>query len=319
MTIDARAERSAGIALMCGGVMSMVGLDISAKWLLQNLGFGIAQLIFLRCLFSALLIAWYALGTGGLGQLATARPGWHVLRSVLMAGSMFAFFYALPRIPLADVLTIAFTAPLVVTALSQPMLGEPVGPWRWGAVLVGFGGVLVVLQPGGDFINLPAMLALTGAVLYALLSVTARMLRTTESTAALSLYLFPAPMALAAVAALGGGWRTPEPLAWGLFVLCGLFGGLAFVLMNAAYRRAPAALLVPFEYTGLIWAAGAGYLVWSEVPAARTGLGAAIIAASGLFILYRETALHRPRPEADFPMQDAVPMTDDDRAEDTGS
>lgn len=292
-----------GIALMCGGVLSMLGLDISAKWLLAT--YALPQLVLLRCIFSLLLILVYACYQLGPRALRTRRPQWHALRSVLMAGSMFAFFYALPRMPLADVLILAFAAPLIVTALSWPLLGEPVGPWRWGAVLTGFAGVLIVLQPGAGLIAPAALVALCGSFLYALLSLSARRLSVTESTVALSLYLFPVPM-LISVPFVLGDWLPPSPVDWLLFAACGLFGGLAFVLITGAFRHAPAALLVPFEYTGLVWAAGAGFLIWGEVPTVATWVGGAIIIASGLFILYRETRTHRAQPQADFPLQESV-------------
>ncbi len=292
-----------GIALMCAGVLAMLGLDISAKWLLAD--YGLSQLVLLRCFFSLSLILLYALTRLGPQTLKTARPQWHALRSVVMAGSMFAFFYALPRMPLADVLIIAFAAPLIVTALSWPALGEAVGPWRWTAVLTGFAGVLIVLQPGAGLVDPAALIALTGAFLYALLSLSARRLSVTESTVALSLYLFPVPMLISVPFAVGN-WIQPPPVDWLLFAACGLFGGLAFVLITGAFRHAPAALLVPFEYTGLVWAAGAGFLIWEEVPTASTWIGGAIIVASGLFILYRETLTHRAQPQADFPLQESV-------------
>jgi drug/metabolite transporter (DMT)-like permease len=193
------------------------------------------------------------------------------------------------------VLTIAFAAPIVVTALSRPFLGEAVGPWRWAAVLVGFSGVMVVLQPGRGIIDPAAWIALLGAVTYALLSLTARKLAGRESPLALSLYMFPAPLLIAAFGA-GANWLPPSPLDWALFVAAGVFGGLAFILMNAAFRHADAAVLVPFDYTGLIWAGAAGYLFWQEVPDRNTFIGAAIIVASGLFILYRETRRNPAEP-----------------------
>jgi drug/metabolite transporter (DMT)-like permease len=122
---------------------------------------------------------------------------------------------------------------------------------------------------------------------------------------ALSLYLFPAPMLISVPFAIAA-WLPPSPVDWLLFATCGLFGGLAFVLITGAFRHAPAALLVPFEYTGLVWAAGAGFLIWGEVPTAATWVGGAIIVASGLFILYRETRLHRAQPQADVPLQESV-------------
>lgn len=287
-----------GILLMCAAAAAMVGLDVCAKFLLER--YGISQLVLLRCAFSVLFILAFALRHGGGRVLVTSRPVWHLMRSLLMAASMYAFFFALPRIPLATVLTIAFAAPIVVTALSRPVLGEAVGPWRWAAVLVGFAGVMVVLQPGRGIIEPAAWVALCGAVTYALLSLTARKLAGRESALALSLYLFPAPLLFASFGAWTN-WLAPSPLDWLLFVAAGVFGGLAFILMNAAFRHADAAVLVPFDYTGLIWAGAAGYLIWQEVPDSNTFAGAAIIVASGLFILYRETrrgaSAPAPRPE----------------------
>ena len=275
---------------MCAGMLCMVGLDIVAKWLLQN--YSLSQLVVLRCSFSVILIFWFATARDGLSSIQSARPGWHLVRSLLMAGSMFAFFHALRRLPLAEVLTIAFAAPLIVTALSRPVLGEYVGRWRWVSVLVGFCGVLIVLRPGSGLIQPAALIALFGAAMYAVLSLTSRRLSQTESTASLSLYIFGIPWLIGAAGSFGD-WIAPGAIDWLLFALCGTFGGLAFVFINSAYRRAPAAAIVPFEYTGLIWAGAGGFLIWGEVPASTTWLGAAIIIASGLFIIYRETMILR--------------------------
>jgi drug/metabolite transporter (DMT)-like permease len=204
------------------------------------------------------------------------------------------------------VLTIAFAAPIVVTALSRPFLGEAVGPWRWGAVLVGFAGVMVVLQPGRGITEPAAWIALGGATTYALLSLTARKLSTSESPIALSLYMFPAPILFSAFGAWVN-WLPPSPIDWLLFVAAGVFGGLSFILMNAAFRHADAAVLVPFDYTGLIWAGAAGYLIWQEVPDRNTFTGAAIIVASGLFILYRETRRSAPPAMPGGPQGEVAP------------
>jgi drug/metabolite transporter (DMT)-like permease len=299
-----------GVAFMCLGAICMVGLDVSARILLET--YSLPQLVLLRCLFSVLLILAFTAVRGELANLRSSRPGWHIIRSFLMAGSMFSFFHALRNIPLADVITIAFAAPLIVTALSRPVLGEPVGPWRWAAVIAGFIGVLIVLQPGSGLMHPAALYALVGAVLYASLSLTARKLHTTESTVALSIYLFAVPGLIGAAGSFNQ-WTRPDATAWALFVSCGFFGGLAFVFINAAYRRAQAALVVPFEYTGLIWAIAAGYLVWGELPGRNTVLGATIIVASSLFILFRETVA-RPRPQAqlDFPVQEVVGLAPED-------
>ena len=223
-----------------------------------------------------------------------------------MTGSMLTFFYALKFLPLADVIVIAYAAPLIVTALSRPFLGEPVGSWRWAAVIVGFVGVLIVVRPGLGVVHPAAFVALVGAAFYSGLSLTARKLARTESPWSLSLYSFIAPTLIMSIASFGS-WTMPNPEDWIIFALSGIFGALAFLCVNAAYVRAPATIVVPFEYTGLIWATGAGFLFWGEVPGLNTWLGAAIIVASGMLILYRETVA-RPMADAalDFPFQEAV-------------
>jgi drug/metabolite transporter (DMT)-like permease len=301
---EARSIR-AGIAFMCVGVLFLVGLDVAARWLLQT--YSLTQLIFLRCTFSVMLILMAAAARGQLGALRTARPGWHVTRSLLMAGSMLTFFHALRFIPLADIVIFAFAAPLIVTALSQPFLGERVGPLRWGAVIVGFAGVLVVLRPGSGSVHPAAIYAVIGAAFYAGLALTARRLSPTESTLSLSLYPFFAPLVIAGAQCVQD-WQPPDQLGWALFFLCGVLGGLGIVCINAAYQRAPVAIIVPFEYTALLWAATAGFVVWGEIPDRFAWIGAAIITASGLFILWRET-LAPPRSDVarpNFPLQEAA-------------
>ncbi len=300
---DATRSTGAGIAYMCLGVLFLVALDVSARWLLER--YSLTQLVFLRCIFSIILLLLYAAGSGRLGALRTRRPGWHVFRSALMAGSMLSFFHALRFIPLADIMIFAFAAPLMVTALSQPVLGESVGSRRWAAVIVGFAGVLVVLRPGSGTVHPAAIYAVIGAAFYAGLGLTARKLSTTESTMSLSLYVFAAPLAIAGALCVPV-WQAPGGFDWFMFFVCGAFGGLGTVFINAAYQRAPAAMIVPFEYTALIWAAGAGFVFWGEVPDGYAWLGAAIITASGLFILYRETRARTEIVAPTFPLQEAV-------------
>ena len=291
------------------GIFLMTGMDVAAKWLLDT--YSLSQLVFLRCAFSMLVIGLFVLVQGGRRALYTRRPGWHLLRSILMALATFSFFQALHLMPLANVVTIAFAAPVIVTALSGPMLGERVGVWRWSAVSVGFIGVIIVVRPGPGLIGSGALLAVFGTVLWAGLSLTARKLSESEPIAALSLYLFPLPLLIGAFGSVGS-WVAPTGQAWLLFFACGTFGGLAFVAINAAFRRAPAMVVVPFEYTGLIWATAAGMLIWQELPDAATLVGAAVIVSSGLFILYRETRTMSPgRVQSDFALQDVVTVEDD--------
>lgn len=298
-----------GIALMLLGVFLMTGMDVAAKWLLDT--YSLSQLVFLRCAVSMLVIGLFVLIKGDRRALHTRRPGWHFLRAVMMTLATFSFFYALHLMPLANVVIIAFAAPVIVTALSGPLLGERVGIWRWSAVVVGFIGVIIVVRPAPGLIGSGALLAVFATFMWAGLSLTARKLSTSEPTMALSLYLFPLPMLIGAFGSIDS-WVWPTGPAWLLFITCGTFGGLAFVAINAAFRRAPATVIVPFEYTGLIWAIVAGVLFWQELPDASTLIGAAVIISSGLIILYRETrTMSREGVQSDFAMQDVVPVEDD--------
>jgi drug/metabolite transporter (DMT)-like permease len=285
---------AAGIAYMCSGVAFLVALDVAARWLMQT--YALTQLIFLRSVISMSVLLLYAAGTNQIAALRTHLPGWHLLRSLLMAGSMLTFFHALRFIPLADIMVFVFSAPLIVTALSRPVLGERVGRLRWAAVVAGFIGVLVVFRPGTGAVHPAAIYAVAGAAFYACLGLTARKLGGTESTLSLSLYVFAAPLLMTGVACIPV-WQTPGAVDWLLFFLCGAFGALGIVFISAAYRRTAAAVVAPFEYTALIWGASAGYVIWDEVPDAYAWVGAAFITASGLFIVYRET-LARSRRDA---------------------
>jgi len=303
-TLSTRSGIGTGIAYMCAGAFCMIALDVAVRTLLEN--YALTQVILLRSAFALVLIALLIVQRRQTHVLRTRRVGWHVFRSLLMVGCMFTFFYALKLLQLADVTAIVFAAPLIVTALSRPFLGEHVGPWRWAAVIVGFVGVLIVVRPGFGVVNPAALIVLVSAVLYSGLALTARKLAGTESPWSLSLYSFIGPTLVAGIANIGS-WDTPDLVSWVLFALSGLFGALAFLFINAAYGRAPAAIIVPFEYTALIWAMGAGYLFWGEIPALNTWLGAGIIVASGLLILFRETLVrHRVDAALDFPFQEVV-------------
>ena len=158
---------------------------------------------------------------------------------------------------------------------------------RWLAVSAGFVGVLIVLRPGAGLVSPAAIAVLVAAVSYAGLALTARMLADTESSYSLSVYVIIGPL-IASSAMLPGNYRTPTGSGWLLFVLAGLFSVCAWVGIVGGYRRAPPSLLAPFEYTALIGAALAGYLIWDEVPDRGVITGGVVIIGSGLYIVYRE-------------------------------
>ena len=274
------------VAYLLLGVAGGLGLDLCAKGLLSN--YSLQQFVFLRSVVGLGIFLLLARQFGGFRSLFTRRWPWHLLRMAMACGAMFGFFYGLARMPLVDALTLGFTAPLMVTALSVPMLGERVGWRRWTAVSVGFVGVLIILRPGTGEISLAAMAVLFAAFCYASLAVTARKLAGTETSYALSVYAVVGPLVLSTLLVGGGSWRMPDTSGWVLFLLAGSCSVIAWIGIIGGYRRASPAMLAPFEYTALVGGAIAGYLIWDEVPDRWVVVGATIIIASGLFVVYRE-------------------------------
>jgi len=277
---------SKAISYLMFGVFGGLGLDLCAKGLLAD--YSLPQFVLLRSLAGLAIFLLLARQFGGLRSLVTRKWRWHLLRTLLATGAMFGFFYGLSRMPLVNALTLGFTAPLMVTALSVPLLGDHVGWRRWTAVTIGFAGVLIILRPGTSDITLADVAVLFAAFCYAVLAITARKLSSTESSYALSVYVITGPLLASASMLSFGSWVTPDASGWGLFALAGLCSVIAWVGIIGGYRRAAPALLAPFEYTALIGGAVAGYLIWDEVPDRWVVIGAMVIIASGLFVVYRE-------------------------------
>ncbi len=274
------------IAFLMFGVSAGLGLDLCAKALLET--HSLSQFILVRSVIGLVMFLMLAPGFGGLKSLHTRRWPWHLLRTLLAAGSMYGFFYGLARMPLVNALTLAFTAPLMVTALSVPLLGDKVGWRRWLAVSVGFAGVLLIVRPGIDGFSLASFAVLFAGLCYALLAITARKLADTESSYSLSVYVIAGPLVIAAVASINEPWIAPDALGWLLFVCAGACSACAWIGIVGAYRRAPPAVLAPLEYTAIVGGTIAGILIWNEQPDTWVVVGAAVITASGIFVAYRE-------------------------------
>ena len=220
-----------------------------------------------------------------------ARPA-SAARHCSARPSGFLAFYAFSRLPLADAYAIIFATPLLITALSVPILGEAVGWRRWSAVVVGFVGVLVMLRPGVAPIGPGSLAALGAACASACAILLVRKLSVTETTTSIAFYSNLTAVLLTGVA-FGPTFVVPSLLDLALMATSGLLGGSALLVLIAAYRRSPAALVAPFQYSQMLWAILLGALFWGDLPEPAMLLGASIVAASGLFILYRETALGR--------------------------
>jgi drug/metabolite transporter (DMT)-like permease len=232
----------------------------------------------------------------------TERPLAHVSRAAIGLATMLVAFSALAYLPLAESTTIGFAAPLFAVMLSALVLKEPVGRHRWSAVLIGFLGVLVVMRPGGA--DLPAIglvLAVLAAFGVAFVTITIRQIGRTESTQTTVLWFSLLSMlALGSLLPVYG--RVHEGETWLILLALGLFGGVAQLCLTASLRYAPVPVVVPFDYTQLLWAVLLGWWIFDNHPPPTTWAGAAVIIASGLYTLYREHRLGRDKPRAAPPL-----------------
>jgi drug/metabolite transporter (DMT)-like permease len=283
-----------GIALMLAGIAGFAVMDATIKWLTAD--YPVAQVVTLRSWFGLPLLCLFALYEDGFKSLKTQRPMVHVGRYLLVFALSFSFFWALSQMKLVDAISITFAAPIFITALSVPLLKESVGWHRWMAIGIGFCGVLVMLRPGMGVFEWAALVVLGSAVVYALLMITTRAFKSTESTAALMLYP-QLGMSLTGIILVPFFWLTPSLGDLGLFALAGMFGSVGVMCLTHAFRLGPAAVISGFEYSALIWATLLGFLLWGELPDIFTLVGAVIVIMSGLYIIYRETVVvGRARP-----------------------
>jgi drug/metabolite transporter (DMT)-like permease len=252
-----------GIALMLAGIAGFAVMDATIKWLVAD--YHVVQVAALRSWFGLPLLCLFALRGGGLKRLKTGRPGVHFGRYLLVLGLTFCFFWALSQMKLVDAIAISFAAPIFITALSMPLLRESVGLHRWLAVGIGFAGVLVMLRPGFGVFQWAALVVLLSVVFYALLMITTRAFKNTESSASLMLYP-QLGMSLTGILLAPFFWIAPDLLDLALFALAGAFGSIGVMCVTHAFRLGPAAVITPFEYSALIWATLLGYLLWDELP-----------------------------------------------------
>ena len=284
-TQDSSDRPLLGIMLMLGGIAAFSIMDAVIKWLTAD--YPIAQVVALRSWFGLPLLAIFALYGKSLKSLATRRPLVHVTRYLLVLLLSFSFFWGLSQMKLVDAIAITFAAPIFITLLSVPLLKEAVGLQRWLAILVGFCGVLIMLRPGPGVFQWAALVVLGSVLVYALLMITTRAFKATETTTALLLYP-QLGMSLTGILLAPFFWVPPDGFDLLLFALAGCFGSIGGVCVTHAFRLGAAAVIAPFEYSALIWASLLGYLLWGELPDSYTLIGAFVVVSSGLYIIYRE-------------------------------
>jgi len=286
----------AGIALMAAGIFLFAVNDALGKWLVAT--YTVGQVLLIRSA-AALVVLLPLIRRDAASFAAAPRWGLQAVRAVLATVEVGCFYWAVAYMPLADVMTYYLAGPIFVTAIAGTMLREPVGWRRWAAVLVGFGGVVVALRPGGATLGWPALIALAGSFTFSLSMIATRCLRgtsdtvlvTTQTVGALAFGVVLAPI----------GWVTPTPGDFALLALLGIVAMVAHMCVNRSLILAPASTVVPYQYTTIVWAVLFGYLVFGDRPDAAMLTGAAIIIAAGLFILLREQRQARSAPSFSEP------------------
>jgi drug/metabolite transporter (DMT)-like permease len=279
---DERSARLAGIGLMLLSIFMFSFGDALGKFMVAT--YSVGQLLWLRAC-AALIVLLPMIWRHRAEFVQLERPWLQLLRVTLSTLEVAAFFLAAVYLPLADVVTYYLACPIFVTALSAIVLRERVGWRRWGAVLIGFGGVLIALRPSAQTVSWPAMIALGGSLSFAVLMLITRSLRATPDIV-LASSQFAGTFALGALMS-PFGWVTPSISSLGLFAAAGCISVSALFCVNRSLKLAPASVVVPYQYSMIVWAVMFGYAVFGDVPQVATVLGAAIIRRGALHLFAR--------------------------------
>ena len=270
---------------MLAAVAAFAGMDTSMKLLAAY--YPPLEISALRGLASLPFVLAWVMATKGLASIRPVRWGLHLLRGALGIAMMVGFVYGLARLPLSSTYAITFIAPLLVTALAVPLLGEHVGPRRWTAIGVGMVGVLVILRPGGDVFSMAGLSVLLATLCWAAGAITVRVLARTDTTQSMVVWM----LVVLGVGSALLAWPEWTPLRrddWIIVALVGAFGACGQILLTEAFRLGEASRVAPLEYTALLWSIGIDLALWGVLPDAVTWVGAGIIIASGLYLMRRE-------------------------------
>jgi len=273
------------IGMMLVSVFLFSTMDVALKMLVES--YGSMQVTFFRCATALPFFLVWIVATDR-SQFITAYPFGHLFRSILGLGMLFSVGECFREMQLTDAYALFFAAPLIVTLLSGPVLGEPAGIFRICASLAGFSGVIIVLNPSGEgWIGYGAAMGIVAVILYAFSSLLLRRLGHKDRAVTISFWFVTLVGAGAGILAIPS-WKPLDYSHWPLLLALGVTGAGGQVLLTAAFRRAAAPIVAPFDYSHMIWALIYGYVFWGYLPGLRTWIGSAILIGSGLIILYRE-------------------------------
>jgi drug/metabolite transporter (DMT)-like permease len=290
-------RRLLGIGLVLVAFFLFTCIDVSAKWLVIG-GVPPLEVTFVRYAVHFFLVAGLLLPRYGAVILRTRRPWLELTRGLVLLFATVANFFAIRYLPLTVTGSILFSVPLLVCALSVPLLGERVGWRRWMAILVGFGGVLVIIRPGSEAFSIYVLICLITVVSYALYNITTRRLAGVDSASTQQFYT--ALIAMVCIMPFAfGGWVWPgDTASWVAFASIGVSGAVGHQIFAIAHRLAPASSLAPFIYSQVIYLSAASWIVFGEPPDIWILAGAPLVVASGLYIWLRERQLAAQRQEA---------------------
>jgi drug/metabolite transporter (DMT)-like permease len=300
----AHTSNAARTLFMLLGMLMFSLNDTMGKWLVST--YSVSQLMTIRSLAALVVLIPFFVNRGWRSLLIVDRPWLQGLRSLLFAFDASAFYFAVAYMPLADAMTYWLAAPIYVAAASPLLLGEKVGWRRWTAIIIGFLGVLIALEPSAESFSLPALIALAGSTAYAFALLLGRTLRATPDTTLIFWQLSGALIfSLAGVGINPAGWAPMDLQALACLSLLGIVAMLAHLLVTRSLKLADAATVVPLQYTLLFWAVIFGWIFFGDTPRWTVILGSALIVASGLFIFFREQQLKRRKPLQPDPAMEA--------------
>ena len=281
------SENVRGIVAMLLAVGLFAAMDAQLKLLSGT--YGPMQVSFLRGATALPFVLLPVLLRGRLSRLRPVNVRLHLLRGALSVVMLGSFIYAVRESSLATTYSIFMFAPLLVAAISVPLLGERVAGAQWTAISVGLGGVLLMIAPRGDggWVSFGALAALAAVVTYSLSAVTIRMLARTDTTESM-VFWFSVLLSVGAGLLAMPGWAPLQSADWPLFAGIGVTGALGQHFITEAFRRAPAAVVAPFEYTALLWGVALDLAIWRVLPGGTTLAGGTIVIAAGLYLIARE-------------------------------
>lgn len=279
-----------GIGMMLLGVLLFAVNDSLGKWLVGT--YAVGQLMIMRSLSGLFTMGYFIRRAGPAAFLGVSRPGLQFVRVIFATLEGSLFYWALTELPLAEVMAYYMAGPIYVTALSPFLLGERVGAQRWVAVIIGFAGVLLTLHPTSGSFSFGTLCALAGSFSYALFLIATRKLAGTPGTVLMTFQLLAA-LAFGLAFIVVQGWRPPSVPDLALLLLLGVGSLGGNVCVNQSLRLAPASVVVPYQYTLILWGMLFGYLFFGEVISVHALAGTAIIVSAGLFIFLHEQRRRR--------------------------